>query len=203
MRNILPSPLSTFQRFMISVWQCSQFFHKAYQVIYNLVGNIGVYYLLQWAGLFKTGFLSHINILLWEVCRNGERRRNKFEGSSLPVLSSPRFVCVQRGGSSEHCSHTSQIQFAWFTPCCAPGFLALLSKYITARTQAGAGTWDLCLARTSAPWAGCGFHRCLPALFRLHREQPRTSPHPQHPSPSSPFSDWQVLWWPFPWSFEG
>lgn len=122
MRNILPSSPSTFWRFMISLWQCSQFFHETYQVLYNLVGNVGVYYLLQWAGLFKTGFLSHINILVWEGGRNGENMRNKFEGSSLPVLSSPRFVCIQRGGRSERCSHTSQIQFAWLIPCSASGF---------------------------------------------------------------------------------
>lgn len=185
MRNILPSPPSAFQRFMISVWQCSQFSHKTYQVLYNTVGNIGVYYLLQWAGSFKTSFLPYINILLWEVCRNGERRRNKFEGSSLPVLSSPRFIRIQRGWRSERCSHTSQIQFAWFIPCSALGFLALLSKYITARTQAGEGMWGLCFARTSAPRAGCGFHRCLPAPFSWHwASSPR--PHLTHSTPHPP-----------------
>lgn len=59
--------------------------------------------------------------------------RNKFEGSSLLVLSSPRSVCAQRGGRSEHCSHTSQVQFFWFIPSSALGFLALLNKHISGR----------------------------------------------------------------------
>lgn len=51
----------------------------------------------------------------------------------MPVLWSPRLVCIQRGGRSERCSHTSQIQFSWFIPSSASGFLALLSKYIFGR----------------------------------------------------------------------
>lgn len=59
---------------------------------------------------------------------------NKFEDSSLLVLSSPRLVCVQRGGMSEHCRHTSQIQVFWFIPSFALGFLALLKNTSLAET---------------------------------------------------------------------
>lgn len=57
----------------------------------------------------------------------------------MPVLSSPRLVCVQRGGKSEHCSRISQMHFSWFIPSSASGFLALLSKYIFGRNPTSQG----------------------------------------------------------------
>lgn len=149
-----------------------------YQALCNLVGNIGVYYLLQGAVLLKTSFSSRINIPLWEVCRNGERMRNKSEGSSLPVLSSPGLACVRRGG---RCSHTPQIQSSWFIPSSASGFLALLSKYIFGRNPARQG--DVRFVPCLASRAGCGFHRRLPAPLGRHRERPRTSPRWQPLTP--------------------
>lgn len=148
---------------------------------------MGVYYLLQWAVLFKTSFSSCINILVWEVCRNGEKTRNKFDGSSLPVLLSLRSVCVQRGGRSECCSHTSQMQFSCFIPSSAFGFLALLSKYIFSRNPTRWGDMQFvpCLHLGILSWLW--FPQVSPSSA-----QPRTLPRSQHLSPPSPFRAWQV-----------
>lgn len=130
---------------------------------------------------------------VWEVCRNEERRRNKSEGSSLPILSSPRLVCVRRdGGLRAAVTLHKYSLLVLYLP-----LLRVFSLCWVNTTSAEIQPGEMCslfLAHTSASQDGCGFHRCLPAPLSQHLEQPQTSPHSQSLSPPLPSSPSGLTW---------
>lgn len=143
----------------------ASFSTEMHQALYNLLGNIGIYYPLQQAVLFKSIFSSHSKAPAEEDCREEQKSRSR-PGFSHPMHRASAPFCRAVPSSrpvKEPCLWQKADQGKRWAACTLPkalcgagcglqGLLASLSPSLLASpaaadTQRGEGERNCCLSR--------------------------------------------------------